>query len=263
MTMSSSRLRTAIAFLPFGYQVETRIRDARSLGFVAVSSWLPAIWIAYRTGDFPLEQACLHFAIGYLAFVSLYELGYLANDAWDARRHRDGRSRLPFRASPLQLAVFIAIRLAVWVGIGIAMRWLGNPLWVGGFCVLAVAMATHNLLRSIPLRLASFSQLAVLRFVLPVAGILTVDGCLAAILCATLLYLPLRLLSYADSKGLLAMPQRTATWFAPCFHAIGLPLIAFSAFALDLDVIIEVALFLALAHVTWAMASHQASSAKR
>lgn len=261
--MSGFSLRSLLSFLPFGYQAITRLNGWRDFAYLVASSWIPAAWIAARTSDLPACETLLGFVAGYLAFISIYELGYLANDAWDARRHADGRHRIPFPAAPLPLALFTFIRLASWMAIGISFGWAADPVWLAGFAALVAGIAIHNLLRSPALRLASFAQLAVLRFLLPVAAMMTAAGWTASLLCAVLTYLPLRFLSYADSKGLLAMQERRRPWFAASYIAVGMPLFAFAAWVFDAGSFLESAIFLLAAHAAWALLSTQARGAKR
>jgi hypothetical protein len=94
--MSGFSWKKAASLLPFGYYAVTRGTDTRELGFLVATSWIPAIWILFRLGGDGIGPAAFTFAIGYVAFIAIYELGYLVNDSWDAARSPDGRKRLPF-----------------------------------------------------------------------------------------------------------------------------------------------------------------------
>ncbi|WP_037501124.1 hypothetical protein [Sphingomonas jaspsi] len=250
-----------LAFVPFGYFATTRLNSVRDLGYLVVSSWLPAWWILVRQEGLTLAGAAQAFALGYLAFICLYEIGYLINDAWDAARHRDGRERTPFPASPQFILPFVAVRLAGWAAIAAWAGWWQNTPWLVGQCALLAALALHNLVRSPSLRLSSFMQLAMLRFILPISALLSLAGWLVTALAAALLYVPLRYLAYADSKGLLAMPERRARWFPAASMALSVPLIALVAVAIGSDVLIELWLWLLAAHGAWALLSPQPSGA--
>jgi hypothetical protein len=202
----------------------TRIRSPLELLYLIGSSWLPALWLIVRLGgDKPLEAA-VQFGLGYLAFISCYEIGYLANDCWDAARSKDGRQRLRFAPTPAYVLAYIAVRGGTWAAIAILTGWISEPIWTGGFAALILVFALHNVLRSASLRTASFLQLSMLRFTLPIVAVLGPDTYLVAFIAAAIFYTPLRLLSYLDSKNLLVMTDRRSGQFKLAFVAVGAPL---------------------------------------
>lgn len=263
MTISSSNPRAALAFLPFFYLVTTRLKSLRDVGYLIVTSWLPPIWILLRIEHLDPVHAVTGFLLGYLAFVCVYEMGYLVNDAWDAARHREGRQRTPFAPTSWSLILFTVIRVAGWLAIAMYTGWLYEPLWLAPQAALIAAMALHNWIATPALRLATFSQLAVLRYCLPVAALLSPAGWVAALIAALLLYLPLRLLAYADSKSLITMPERRWRWFPTAYLAASLPILALAAAVLSLGALVEIWLMLVVAHAGWAMLAGQANGAKR
>lgn len=263
MTISSSRLRAGIAFLPFGYLAVTRLRSLRDFGYLIVTSWLPPLWILIRLEQLSLVNATTNFLLGYVAFICLYEVGYLVNDAWDASRHSDGRKRTPFATSAPSVALFAGTRIMLWFAISLFTGWIDEPLWLAAQVALVVAMAAHNWISAPSIRLATFAQLAMLRFCSPVAALLSPVGWASAIIVAALFYLPLRFLAYADSKGLLSLPARQSRWFPSQYLASCLPLAALASAVLSLDAILEIWLMLVAAHAGWALLAGQASGAKR
>lgn len=261
--MSTSNGERLIALLPMGYYWTTRLRSWRDVAYLIVTSWLPPLGIAWAEGS---GSACFFataFALGYLAFISVYEIGYLANDAWDARRDPDGRARTSIDIGPIWIAAFIAIRLTVWAIIGVSTGWLTQLFWVASYATLVVVFAIHNLVRQPSLRLATFSQLAVIRFIIPVLAVLTDKAVAPLILAALLAYIPLRLLAYADSKDLLVMPQRRAPWFGAGYLFLSLPLIGLFAWMLDSPSLAAAGVFLAVAHGAWSLGARQFKGAKR
>jgi hypothetical protein len=166
------------------------------------------MWFLFRTSGSPLAHVLLNFAAGYLAFIAMYEIGYFANDSWDATKSSDGRQRIPFRFGPAYLLAFVLIRLAVWLSIGMWTGWLTNSIWLAGYAALVLAFAQHNLIAAAGLRSASFFQLATLRFLLPILAAVPDKFHLLLFMVAILFYAYLRLLSYLESKDLLAMPER-------------------------------------------------------
>ena len=199
--MSSSSL----SLLPFCYFARTRLRSGRDVAFLLVSSWLPALWVVG-----PSTANIIDFALGYLAFISLYELGYLANDRWDARRSAGGRKR---ESGKFSLTIFIALRVGTWLAIAGVTGWWRNGDWLLGYTALVTAITLHNLVRDTVLRLASFLVLATLRFSLPVIAIASATHRPVLIASAMLLYAYPRLLAYADSKARLTIPERRQSSF--------------------------------------------------
>src|SRR4051812_38317606 len=115
---SVSSRRKALLLVPFGYFAATRLHGLRDAAYLVASSWVPAMWLAWRLGTFGPGQVAIGFAAGYLCFIAVYELGYLGNDAWDAHRDTNGRPRLGFAPGWLFYLTFAAVRLALWAAIG-------------------------------------------------------------------------------------------------------------------------------------------------
>jgi len=196
-----------LALVPFLYTVGTRIATPRDLIYLVASSWIPGLWILVRLGGETAFEAVPVYAAGFLAFISVYEIGYLVNDAWDAARGK-ARRRVAFALGPRFIAAFVAIRLAVWGGIGWLAGWILDPAWLLAYATLAVAVAAHNLVPRAALRPATFFQLACLRFTIPVMGGIDTGDLPLVLLVAVLFYTYFRFLSYLDSKDLLAMDER-------------------------------------------------------
>jgi hypothetical protein len=245
--------------VPFSYTLRSRVRSPIDFAFLVLSSWLPAIWFALRVTDDP-GRALTGFAFGYLAFIAVYEIGYVANDAWDAVRSSDGRQRLAYRPTATFLALFASIRLALWAAVGIITGWVGDPLWLAAFGALIAAFAMHNLIRSSALRSASFLQLAVLRFSLPVLAITPRTDIPTLLIIALLLYAYLRFLSYLDSKGLLNMHERRQASFGALQIAILTPFLLLVALLLDRFVIAELTVYFLIVYGGWWMFGQRRSS---
>lgn len=237
--MSISSFRPALALIPFGYLAVTRLKSVREIVFLVATSWLPAVWLIIRLAGMPPLPAIATFLLGYLAFIALYEIGYLINDLWDARRSDDGRTRFEERARWPYILAFVAIRLALWVLIGIQTGWISLPIWLLGHAVLAIALAQHNLSRSTALRLASFLELATLRFLLPIVAAIPRTALWPVMLIALILYAYPRFLAYMDSKGVLQLPERREGRFGVAQLLWLAPLLLFTAHATSSDIIAE------------------------
>lgn len=251
MNISASK---AISLLPFGYFAVTRISSLRDLAYLVASSWLPAVWLLMRLGELETMPSATTFALGYMAFIAAYEIGYLVNDAWDARRTDDGRARLSFRLSWPYLVAFAAIRIALWVSIAVMTGWIENTVWVAGYATLAIALAQHNLVSTKGLRLASFFELATLRFVLPILAAIPTGSLGPVLFVALILYAFPRFLAYMESKDLLNLEQRRELNFGFLLLLSLLPLMVLLSYLVAAPVIVELSIyFLAVYGAWWAL----------
>lgn len=226
--MSSSSLMRGLALVPGGYFLLTRVSGARDALYLVGTSFVPAWWYLARSTELDPVTALGSFAIGYLAFIASYELGYLANDLWDARRDPGGRQRAPFLTGTLSKVAFVAIRLLTWLLVASVTGWSSNSSWLAGFAALAVVFALHNVVPAWA-RSATFMQLAVLRFSLPVMGPLPASAAPLLLLLALLLYASMRWLAYLDSKGMLTMEARRTPSFGAVQMALQAPVIGLIA----------------------------------
>jgi hypothetical protein len=243
----------AMALVPFGYSLITRFNTARDFLYLVATQWIPGIWLVHRLGAVDLAAAAALYAAGYLAFIALYEIGYLVNDTWDARRQTDARRRFDHAIGPGYAVAFVAIRLAVWAIVGAALGRLGDPDWLMLSAALAAAFAIHNFLSQNHLRIASFTQLTLLRFAVPVLFGLGSGQFLLVLFVCTLFYLSFRLLAYLDSKGFLTMPERKAAGFGLLQIVLLFPLVALSTVVTGEPVILELFVYFTLLYGLYAL----------
>jgi len=248
----------AVSLMPFGYFAVTRITGLRELAYLVGTSWLPAIWLLIRMAGLGTSRSALTFIIGYVAFISIYEIGYLVNDTWDARRSGEGRERAGFRFGWSYLLAFVTLRLGLWVAIGVLTGWIGDPLWLAGYAALAIAFTQHNLVRQKGLRLATFYELATLRFMLPILAVMPAGSFAPVLLVALILYTFPRFLAYMESKDLLRLEKRRAPGFGFLLLLSFLPLILYFAYLLDAQVLVELsAYYLAIHGIWWALSARR------
>jgi hypothetical protein len=215
----------AVMLIPFGYTVLTRIQRPKDFLYLLATQILPGILLLYWLDASLGAMAAPAYLLGYLAFISIYELGYLANDGWDARRSAAGRRRLDFDVSLPFCGLFVVIRLALFATLLVAAPERSElPAILAGFTTLAAVFLVHNLAQGLAVKLATFTQLAILRFTLPVTFTLGTADLLQVIAISVLYYLPFRLLTYLESKGKLLMPERQASTFGLYYMATMSPL---------------------------------------
>lgn len=248
MNISSSKLAPALALIPFGYFMSSRLKSVRDFAFLVATSWLPAIWLIMELDGKSLGLATSSFLLGYLAFIAVYEVGYLTNDLWDARRSPDGRARFDHGVGPAYVTAFIAVRLTCWVAVAAFTGWVKNPVWLAGFGVLLIALAQHNLTPSPALRLASFLELAVFRFLLPILATVPQGQLWVVTLIALLLYAYPRFLSYMDSKSLLQLDDGRGREFGLAQLLWLAPLLLFIAYVTATTVIAAMLTYFILAY---------------
>ena len=250
---SSSRSLKAISLIPFFFFATTRLRTPRDVAYLVASSWVPAVWLVFRlSGGASIEKVGA-FLAGYLAFIAFYEIGYFANDGWDARESAEGRRRISFSFGPAYAVIFIAVRLAAWLAIGFLFGWVRDWVWLACYAALAAAFAQHNLIASHAYRSASFYQLATLRFVAPIVALVPRPELMLVILSALIFYTYFRHLAYLDSKDLLAMPKRREPSF-PLVQLIMLtPLVLLLAFVAQRAVVVELLLYFFVLFGLWTL----------
>jgi hypothetical protein len=124
--------------------------------------------------------------------------------------------------------------------------WLFDPLWLAATACLTIVFALHNLIEAPAPRSATFVQLALLRFIMPIIGALDRDRLPLAMLIALLLYVYLRWLAYLDSKDLLKMPNRRAPRFALVQMALLAPLVTLVGVMASTTLPLEIWAFLLL-----------------
>lgn len=229
-----------LLLVPSLYFFATRMNRVLDIIYLVATSYVPAYWILARLSDLTPPEAGISFLLGYLCFISFYEIGYFFNDTWDSLRQQGGRRRIAFSPGAAYSALFVVVRLATWGGVAYLLGWFANLVWLACYLALAVAMLQHNLILSSAYRAASFYQLAVLRFVCPIAAALPREHFISAVLPALLLYAYPRFMSYLDSKELLTMPERRQPTFGIVQITMLAPFVALLAYIFESSVLLEI-----------------------
>lgn len=213
----------ALMLLPLGYLVATRMNTAKALLSNATSAWIPGVYLITAWGGLGVFEALTAYAVGYLAFACVYELGYLANDTMGTRNDETPRHRLKLTLTRAYILLFVVIRVAVFAGIAHCCGFTQSTAWLAGFIALIVVMVLHNTLHSPALKAASFLQMSVLRFSLPVLPFLPLDRIAVLLLLALFHFTYPRFITYLDAKGRLRIPERRTASYGPAVQAILVP----------------------------------------
>ncbi len=190
------------------------MNTAKAVAFHLVFEWVPIFLIAANNfNGFSFLPTLVAY---YVAFISIYELGYLLNDQL-ALRQLNGRTRArPFDG--MEILVFVAIRIGVFLMVTLYVADLsGGKWWIWNF-LLVLVFVIHNFLRQAGLKIITFSYLAFVRFFSPI--IVLVPGVLdiSIVLPVMLHYVLFRLITYMDSKEFIKNFDRQTNHFRVGYH---------------------------------------------
>lgn len=181
--------------------------------FHSYFEWGSAIGILFLfEGHSPLESV-KSFLIGYLAFISIYEIGYIVNDQFSEKMEESPRNRQDTELSNLWIAVWMAVRISVFLLVTFGFGFNDKPMWWIFYAALVLSFLLHNSIQNADYRLISFFNLSVLRFLAPAIAFLsfaTIQLIFPVILINYSLY---RTIIYADSKKLLNLKSRKEPLF--------------------------------------------------
>lgn len=210
-----------VYLLPFTYFYDTRLRTG-GVAFHVIFEWLAAVVLALAVGAASPAHSLTAAGLSYLAFISLYEIGYLVNDLFASRKEPGGRQRGPQGTSGIWMAAWFVTRLAAFTFATALMGKLAVPEWWSFFTALCVVFALHNGLTDRECKAVTFLWLAWFRFMASVMFVVQDAQRLGVALAAAMAYASFRLFGYLDSKGLLQMPGRQRTGFRLCFFLMPL-----------------------------------------
>lgn len=205
-----------ILLFPFSYFYTTRLKEG-SLAFHVIFEWLAAALLVTCVGTTDATHDLIKAALSYLAFISVYELGYMANDLHAARKEVDGRHRGPQKATQTWIALWVLSRVGAFLLSTILLEQWRNPGWWLFFVALGIVFTLHNWLDDRELKVSTFAWLAWFRLMAPMFFVVQDSQRMGIGLAAALGYVAFRQLGYMDSKSLLKMPGRQRPTFRRFF----------------------------------------------
>ncbi len=208
---------TRLAYLlPFSYFWSTRLRNG-SIVFHLLFEWLAAVVVVVVLNPAnEMDGLCIAL-LSYAAFISVYEIGYLANDLFSARHEGDGRLRGP-QGTPLPWVVaWVLVRVCLALLITLLLHKTNSVMWWTFFGGLAVVFAMHNHLRDRELKAGTFLWLSWYRFMAPIMFAVSATYLLGIAFACAMTYSAFRQFGYLDSKGLLVMSGRKRPVFRWAF----------------------------------------------
>ncbi|MCB0489361.1 MAG: hypothetical protein R2820_08810 [Cyclobacteriaceae bacterium] len=198
--------------IPFIYFARTRL-NSRAILFHFFFEWVPIVWLAYSSS---LDTFFTELLVGYLAFISVYELGYLLNDQL-ANYQTHGRKRVKV-FSKLESFCFVVVRLSSFLAITFYLDKTTDYRWWIWYVLLLMIFGIHSILNQDRLKIITFSYLAFARFFSPIillVGLANINWVLPVFLH----YVLFRTITYMDSKDLIRF-DRNSNLFRVIFHII-------------------------------------------
>lgn len=193
-------LKKYFIFIPFFYFIQTRIVLSINFLFQYFLEIVTSIIIfLFLFKPFYLDALTL-FLFYYLAFISVYEIGYFINDTISTKYENKPNKRLDNKQSFLFIFFFIITRLIVFILISFYLDLENNYIWWFFYTFLILIFTFHNLLSKIYYRIATFQILAFLRFIAPFFLVLDFYHLLFIGNIVALTYVPYRTLSYMTHR---------------------------------------------------------------
>ena len=219
----------AYTYLPFFYFQQTRLNNKKALFFHGVYEWIPVIILSLYSS--PMYGTVGGLLLYYLAFISVYELGYLLNDqlAHGEENARKRTDRLP----KSRIALFVVIRLIVFLSITFFQGHMSAPLWWAWYSILILQFALHNFVKFPSLNVITFSTLAFIRFFSPIIVLIPPSLIVTLALPVFLNYVLFRLFIYMDSKEMLKNFDRHTNGYRIGYYLVLFGLSALISFILN------------------------------
>lgn len=199
--------------IPFYYYYCSRIKKGSSIFFNFFFEWIPWIILSIWFSKYDLITSLFYLGFSYLAFISLYEIGYIFNDYFSINFEKEGRNRAPLLGTRNNLIIWILSRIITFFLFTNFLPFGGDYSWNILYFLLIIFFASHNLLKEIQFKSISFFWLAFLKYIIPVIFIIKQNYIYQLLLVAALIYVPYRFLSYLESKKLLLMSKRKSINF--------------------------------------------------
>lgn len=207
--------------LPFTYFQFSRLNKWKYVVYHFILEWLPAIFLALYYNNFA-PQVLTTLFLNYLAFICIYEIGYLTNDFFSEKFEDAPRGRMSnFSGGQTIIWILIIFRLCVFVFLTFFLNVQTNTFWWLFFGSMLATFIFHNL-RLRDYRISSFFSLSVFRFIAPL--ILCLPPEIVKMLFGVIMlnYSLFRTITYIENKNIVELPQKNETnfklfYFINCF----------------------------------------------
>lgn len=209
--------------IPFSYFAKTRL-SLKGLFYHGVIEWVPMAIITIFYGNY---RNLFDLLIGYILFISIYELGYVFNDLISANYEQNARKRFNHEIEKQEIIIFFLIRITLFCFILLFFPSQNQLLLIVGTITISVIFLIHNIIKDSNYKIFTFFSLAYFRFTLPLLYFLSLEVIVELSGTIILLYVFPRFISYLASKNLIALIERTSFKFKLIQTTIALPLTIF------------------------------------
>jgi len=169
---------------PLTYFQATRLNRWDLVAYNGLVEWIPALALSLYFQSATLITAGVVLA-SYLAFICVYEIGYITNDAFSEKFEESPRGRSgQLGSSKAVVWALVVTRLVFWILISFGLGVLDNPIWVAFHLALLSTFVLHNVLVN-EHRVATFFCLSTFRYFAPM--IVTVPPVVLTILIPAVL----------------------------------------------------------------------------
>jgi len=214
-------MKQVAAYIPFFYFLKTRLNNFKALVFHTVYEWLPTILIISFYGHLAVDSILI-VSLSYVAFISVYELGYLINDQLAHFKPHERARDNPF--SLTQILIFFLLRILIFLTISWYLNQQNNSVWWFWYAALVLIFTFHNTLKNMMLKCVTFSSLAFIRFFSAFFILLDSQLILIMALPVFLNYVLFRLVTYMDSKNILKGVDRKSDFFRIGYYILLVPI---------------------------------------
>ncbi|WP_210466230.1 hypothetical protein [Rufibacter roseolus] len=206
---------------PFTYFFRSRLQTLTDIVFHLYYEWVLAFVLLFYFSGNEIGSSVVNFLLAYIAFISIYEIGYLGNDVYSVRNELNPRLRVKnFNPSNFQLLIWVLFRIAIFLGITIYLDVLDSAKWWTFYTAIVLFFYLHNVIKQKELKTFTFVNLAFTRFLAPIFIFLSKEQLLLIIPSVLICYVFYRTLTYMDSKGLLNVPSRKNASFKVYYYLL-------------------------------------------
>ncbi|MCK0152834.1 hypothetical protein MWU49_03900 [Alcanivorax sp. S6407] len=222
-----------ILWVPYLYTFYSRTNSVRDFVVNAATSWVPAFILILVLSGLSFLDSIVFFISGYVLFLCVYEIGYVANDSYGLIHDETPRDRLGVSPTKGFLSGFVIVRLFVFLLLSLKLNILHDYVFVTAYSALILLLVAHNTLRRVEIKFFTFFQLSLFRYSLPVVPALVVESELPSVelvflLAAATFTLP-RFITYLDAKGRLDLPERKLQGFLMKAYCAVTPIVIYLA----------------------------------
>jgi len=120
----------------------------------------------------------------------------------------------------------------------------------------------HNTISETAIRLVTFFQMSLLRFVAPIFVWLPSDKFTMCLMAGVVFFTFTRFITYLEAKGRLALPERKRWWYFLCVHLAFCPMSALVSLALDDWSFLTLTTYFVLLYGIYALARFKSDTAE-